>query len=89
MSRPRRIARQSVIHLNMFFYSHPRLKAFALRWLAPFPGLKAWLKMVGHQPLPKSRSLTIGGQEYLTPHARRIYADLKAVIERSGQKENG
>jgi FkbM family methyltransferase len=81
MSRPRLFVSKSVIPIKMFFYSHPRLKALALRLLALFPGLKARLMLVGSHSLPAASSFIIEGPEQLSPRARQIYNDLKAAIE--------
>ena len=91
-SRPRRVIRQTVIHLARFVSTRPRLKVLVLRWLAQFPGLQAQMKRVGSQPQPQSHSesqpLPIKLLQKLSPRSRQIYNDLNAAIEQS-RKEQG
>ena len=86
MSRPRRVVRKAVIHLKLYVSARPRLKALALRWLAPFPGLKVRLKSVGSHPYPNRAPLQLKDLEQLSPRARQIYNDLKTAIE---QRQKG
>lgn len=83
--RPRRVARQALISLKQYVVSRPHLKARALRWLAPFPGLKNRLKQVGAIPGQPISSFAVQGPEQLSPRARQIYHDLQAAIEQHKQ----
>lgn len=68
-----------------FALAHPTLKAWALAWICRYPALESWLYRFS-----RTWGLTKGGtavQIYsdpsrLTPSTLRIYADLKAAVER-------
>jgi hypothetical protein len=74
-----------------FISDRPRLKRLALAWVRKHPRLEQRLRRFaavgggmhsGKEPNPPMKLAN------LTPHARRIYADLKTAIERR-QRENG
>ncbi|WP_306549229.1 methyltransferase domain-containing protein [Desulfobulbus sp.] len=88
MSRPHRIARQAILHFTLFVSARPRLKALALRCLAPFPDLRLRLKRISSQPLPPPSPLIVAGPEQLSPRARQIYNDLKAAIKQRQQEQS-
>lgn len=89
MSRHWRIVQKVILFLNMFFYSHPRLKMIVLRLLVPFPHLKVRLQRMGCSHVKSAGlPLTIKECEYLTPRVCQIYDDLRAAIARF-QKEQG
>jgi O-antigen chain-terminating methyltransferase len=66
-----------------------RLKKAALLVLAPFPALKARLKMAALKASFAQGAAPAASKDlaHLTPRARQIYADLKVAIARQ-QKEN-
>jgi len=82
VSGPGRMARHPVIKLKLYVVNHPRLKSIALRFLSPFPALKARLKRVRTVQVTPMHSFTVGGPEQLAPRARQIYNDLKTAMER-------
>jgi len=77
------------IKAKVFLRKHPRLEAY-LRQFASVRGLVTTLK-VSESILEESHTVLMGETvkefSHFTPHARQIYADLKAAIE-NHQKEN-
>jgi O-antigen chain-terminating methyltransferase len=87
-SRPRRSLRLALMHLKLYVSRRPRLKHTISKCLQPFPRLHERLRKVGAtqaQPVGQSNH---EGTEHLTPHARRIYHDLKAAIEQRQREQN-
>jgi O-antigen chain-terminating methyltransferase len=87
-SRPRRSLRLALMHLKLYVSRRPRLKRTISKCLQPFPRLHERLRKVGAtqaQPVGQSNH---EGTEHLTPHARRIYHDLKAAIEQRQREQN-
>jgi len=90
-STPRRMACFTLRHALAYVNNHPKVKVGAIKLLAHFPFLKAYFKAIAlaNTKMPMSiASLRhpIGVSQidsHLTPSARRIYSDLKAVIEKN------
>jgi len=68
-------------HLRLFINRRPRLRHAVLALLTLFPALKSRLKqavIIDIAPFPIANNLAD-----LTPHARRVYADIKMAIANS------
>jgi hypothetical protein len=85
------VLKQIIGRAIRFVSDRPHLKRLALAWVRKHPRLEQRLRRFasvvggvhsGKEPNPPMKLAN------LTPHARRIYADLKTAIERR-QKENG
>lgn len=89
-SAPQRVGKSLLRRLGVWVLRQPRLKQAALGVLDLMPGVRHRLHRIVRWPASTSGSVRIAAQGPgdLSPRAARIYADLKAAIERH-QKENG
>lgn len=87
-TRPRRTARWMVMKLADFLSVRPRLKAAAVRLLAPFPAFAQQLRAVIHRKQVREKFYAEGlassetNATDLSLRARDIYTELKAAIAR-------
>jgi hypothetical protein len=79
--------------LVRFALARPALKAWSLAWTRRCPRLKSWLDNFAQTSgiIAGVRTVQISCEvpdepSRLTPHARRIYADLNAAIEQYNKK---
>jgi hypothetical protein len=76
-------------HLVLFALSHPTLKVRALALVYRYPALESWLYRFSRTRGLITDSTTVqiySDLSRLTPSALRIYADLKAAVERHGKE---
>ncbi len=84
------IVRILLQHAALYVGRRPRLKWLVLAILTPFPGLKSRLTQVVSATtatLSNQRQTVPTDIAHLTPHARQIYANLKAAMECCHKKE--
>ncbi|MHB1646866.1 MAG: class I SAM-dependent methyltransferase [bacterium] len=89
-SRPRRIIKKVLLNLKSKINARPKLKKLLLMLLSPFPKFKERLKKMGCQDAVitnhnESKEISIETPE-LSPHAQKIYSDLKNAIEERKDK---
>jgi O-antigen chain-terminating methyltransferase len=82
-------------HAALYIARRPQLKRATQKVLHYFPGAKAWLaQAIRPETIPLNQFQLdrphnmLAHAAQLTPHARQVYADLKAAIE-SRQKVSG
>lgn len=79
-SRPRRIARQSSVVLARYFIARPHLVRPVKPLLRRFPEIEERLRMMLSSPEGARRASIPSSLSDLSPHARTVYAELKAAI---------
>ena len=79
-SPARRIARRSSVIVGRYFIARPRLMQRAKPLLRRFPAIEGRLRMMLSSPEGPRRASIPSSLSDLSPHARSVYAELKAAI---------
>jgi O-antigen chain-terminating methyltransferase len=89
-SRPRRVAKKTIIKIKDSLNKNPKLKSLVKFCLKPFPGLQDRLKEAGedNKTISHDDNSTQIENSNLSPTARKIYNDLKKAIEERKKYEN-
>lgn len=83
-SRPRRELKKTLIMLENYISTKPKLKMTIIRFLKYFPALRAKLKKVAqHSHMPSYR---FTDSEHLAPRVNEMYQNLKIAIRKKQQK---
>ncbi len=76
-----KIKRFYIWNIKLFVSNRPRLKAFILKCLKPFPGLKYRLHKLNCDSSSSNNRASISRTIQLSPNSRRIYNDLKNIVK--------
>jgi len=90
-SRPRRVAKKTLINIKDCLNKKPKLKSFVKFCLKPFPGLQDRLKRVGNTNnfmIFNSENSSEIQYSNLSPTAKKIYNNLKKAIKERRKGEN-